>query len=246
VTTKDVVITSARAGELEAALDAAINKVEAAKMNANDMEAAREKAEQQLKGRIRLVAEELAFKLDDMDSRWPAYGLDKPGETQRPAAVTGVVVTLPSPRHVHLAWPPSDRAVRYKVRGRVIGKDAEPSTLAEVFEEQADFTTFAPGDVVTFEIVAVNIAGDSAPSEQVSVTLPLTPFTRETCQRPTPQRTRSSVCAPRIWNQGKADSGQERAGRFAPARRTPQRGVPTATFQTNLQDKTAAVFYKLF
>jgi hypothetical protein len=32
---------------------------------------------------------------------------------------------------------------------------------------------FAPGDVVKLDIVAVNSAGESAPSEPVSVTLPL-------------------------------------------------------------------------
>ena len=48
-----------------------------------------------------------------------------------------------------------------------------PRPVAEVYEEQADLMMFAPGDVVKVEITAVNGAGESAPSEPVTVTLSL-------------------------------------------------------------------------
>ena len=128
---------------------------------------------EQIKGRLRLVAEELDFVLDPLDARWTAYGLNKPGERERPGLVTGVQASLPSPKHLHLTWEPSERVVRYKVRALVVGKETEFRTVAEVYEEQADLTTFAAGEVVRLEIVAVNGAGESAPSEPVSATLPL-------------------------------------------------------------------------
>jgi hypothetical protein len=45
--------------------------------------------------------------------------------------------------------------------------------VAEVYEEQADLLDFAAGDVVTLDIVASNLAGDSAPSGAVSATVSL-------------------------------------------------------------------------
>ncbi len=59
------------------------------------------------------------------------------------------------------------------MRTLVVGKANEFQAVAEVYEEQADLTTFAPGDVVKFEVVTVNIAGESAPSEPASVMLTL-------------------------------------------------------------------------
>lgn len=173
VTGEEIRITSLHAGELEAALDAAINKVEDCVPDRDVKAKAREEAEEQLRGRIRLVAGELDMALDPTDPRWTAYGLPKPGETERPSQVTGVQVSLPAPKIVHLTWEQSERVVRYKVRALITGKDNEPRVVAEVYEEQADLLNFAPGDVVKLDIVATNSAGDSAPSEVVSITLPL-------------------------------------------------------------------------
>jgi hypothetical protein len=172
-TGQDIRITSARAAQLEAALDAAVNKVGGCATDIDTKAAAREAAEEQLRGRIRLVAGELDLVLDSLDPRWTAFGLDKPGETEKPAVVTGVQVTQPAARHIHLTWEPSERAVRYKVRALVAGKDLEARVVAEVYEEQADLLDFAAGDVVTLDIVASNIAGDSAPSEPVPATVSL-------------------------------------------------------------------------
>ena len=150
-----------------------MNKVGGCATDIDAKATAREQAEEQLRGRIRLVAGELDLVLETMDPRWTAFGLDKPGETERPAVVTGVQVSQPSPRHVHLTWEPSERAVRYKVRALVAGKDLEPRVVAEVYEEQADLLSFAAGEVVTLDVLAVNIAGDSAPSESVTVSVSL-------------------------------------------------------------------------
>ena len=172
-TGQDIRITSARAAQLEAALDAAVNKVGGCATDADTKAAAREQAEEQLRGRNRLVAGELDLVLDPLDPRWTAFGLDKPGETERPAVVTGLQASQPAARQVHLTWEPSERAVRYKVRALVAGRDLEPRVVAEVCEEQADLLNFAAGEVVTLDIVAVNLAGDSAPSEAVTVTVSL-------------------------------------------------------------------------
>lgn len=67
----------------------------------------------------------------------------------------------------------SERVVRYKVRGMIIGKETEPRVIAEVYEEQADVIMYSPGDQVKFDIIAINSAGESAPSEPVTVTFPL-------------------------------------------------------------------------
>ena len=59
------------------------------------------------------------------------------------------------------------------MRAHVVGNETEPRTVVEVYEEQADLMAFAPGDVVKVEITAENGAGESAPREPVTVTLPL-------------------------------------------------------------------------
>jgi hypothetical protein len=52
------------------------------------------------------------------------------------------------------------------VQAQVVGRDQDFETVTEVFEENAELT-FEPAQTVRVEIIAVNGAGDSAPSAVV-------------------------------------------------------------------------------
>jgi hypothetical protein len=97
--------------------------------------------------------------------------LNKPGETQRPEAVANVRANTTTPRVLALDWDPAERASRYKVRVQVVGRDPDFETVTEVFDPHADLT-FDPGTTVRAQIVAVNGAGESAPSQIVEQQIP--------------------------------------------------------------------------
>ena len=167
VDTPKLQITHLKAGKLEKALADAVNEINTCHTKVDKAATAREQAEEALKQRMRVVIDELSFLLGDMDARWVSFGLNKPGETQRPDQPQNVQASTPSPRVLALTWEPSARASRYKVRAQVTGRDQEFETVTEVFEPHVDLNTFEPGQTVRVEIVAVNGAGDSAPSQPV-------------------------------------------------------------------------------
>ena len=45
--------------------------------------------------------------------------------------------TVIGPNRLRFSWEPSARASRYKVRAQVVGRDAKPETVTEVFDEAA-------------------------------------------------------------------------------------------------------------
>ena len=166
VTDEKFVITHQRAGDLEEGLANAISKIDEYETKAGQCQTARDTAEEVFKKRIRAVIDELDFLLDPMDPRWTSFGLNKPGETQRPDQPQNVQATVVAPNRLRLSWETAARRSRYKVRVQVAGRDEKPATVTEVFEESAELT-FEAGQTVRVEIVAVNGAGDSAPSAVV-------------------------------------------------------------------------------
>lgn len=165
-TNPNLSITHQRADELEQALANAISKIDEFETKVGQCQGVRDAAEEAFKKRIRAVINELDFLLDPMDPRWVSFGLNKPGETLRPDQPQDVQVTATGPARLRFAWEPSARASRYKVRVLVVGRDQEFQTVAEVFEENAELT-FEPTQTVRVEIIAVNGAGDSVPSQAV-------------------------------------------------------------------------------
>jgi hypothetical protein len=159
-------VTSVKAGALEQELSAAISKIAECETMVSQASAAREAAEEALRKRIRIVIDELEFLLDPADPRWPSFGLNKPAETQRPETVENVQASNATPRMLSLDWDPAERASRYKVRVQVVGRDQDFETVTEVFDPHADLT-FDPGTTVQVQIVAVNGAGESAPSQVI-------------------------------------------------------------------------------
>jgi hypothetical protein len=160
------IITHQRAGELEQALSNAISKIDEYDTKGGQCDDVRQDAEETFKKRIGMVIDELDFLLDPMDPRWISFGLNKPGETQRPDQPLNVQATVIAPNRLHLTWGPSARRSRYKVRVLIVGRDQKPKTVTEVFEEETDLT-FETGQTVKVEIIATNGAGDSAPSETI-------------------------------------------------------------------------------
>ena len=145
-----IIITHQKAGELEQALSNAISKIDESDTKAGQCQIDRDKAEDAFKRRIGVVIDELDFLLDPLDPRWISFGLNKPGETQRPDQPENVQATVIAPNRLRLTWEPSARRSRYKVRVLVMGRDQKPKVVTEVFDEETDLT-FETGQTVKVE-----------------------------------------------------------------------------------------------
>ncbi len=166
VSDKKFTITHQKAGELEKTLAEAISKVDEYDTKIGQCDDARKKAEDDFKKRIGMVVDELDFLLDPLDPRWTSFGLNRPGETQRPDQPQNVQATVIAPNRLRLSWEPSARRSRYKLRAQVVGRDKDFETVTEVFDEEVELT-FEVGQTVKVEIIATNGAGDSAPSQVI-------------------------------------------------------------------------------
>ncbi len=117
--------TAVRAGELLAALDAAVNNndetggkvlgVEPAEVAADQALRDRDLTEAALDRRLHGLYAELEQKLDPLDPRWTAFGFDAPGAIKRPDAVEAVTFESLGAGKGKLSWTGAARATRYQV-----------------------------------------------------------------------------------------------------------------------------------
>jgi hypothetical protein len=121
---------------------------------------------------VREFFNDLTFDLEDMDSRWPEFGFNKPGQKETPPAPLNIVAVLIGPNAVALKWDAAPRAEYYRVWKKVVGVDT-----GFVFVESRADLDFAleglpSGAQVEIAISAVNAGGESAKSEVVKITTP--------------------------------------------------------------------------
>ena len=119
------------------------------------------------------MADELSQVLEDDDPRWRAFGLNIPADKQVPEAVTGLIVEPSDPEALSVNWEESVRAVRYQVEILVVGTDVAFHRVATVDDPSAELTDLDPGATVKVRVIAVNAGGSSAPSPEVSATVPM-------------------------------------------------------------------------
>jgi hypothetical protein len=117
--------TAARAGELLAALDAAVNNpdetggkilgIEPATVALTTAKNERDLCEAALDRRLHGLYAELEQKLGPLDPRWTAFGFDAPGAIKRPDAVAAATFESLGAGKGKLSWTGAARAIRYQV-----------------------------------------------------------------------------------------------------------------------------------
>ncbi len=83
-----------------------------------------------------------------------------------------MVVQPGGPGELFVEWPASARAERYLVQVQVLGVDTDFQTVETAYDTDADLEDLPPGKQVRVRLVAANDAGESAPSEAVTITVP--------------------------------------------------------------------------
>lgn len=166
-------VTAAAANAQFATFKAAVQQCVVAKTAQRTGRDERDGAERQLRKCMKQLMHELRAMLEPNDPRWLDFVTQVPSDVMRPEAVADLVATPEGPAELSLEWEPSARAARYQVEVRVTGVDAEFRRVLTVHDEWATVTGLTPGAEVTARVLAANDAGESVPSEEVTVTLPL-------------------------------------------------------------------------
>jgi hypothetical protein len=165
-------VTSARYGALKDQLLEARGNVNLQAKDTTDLLKIRDEKAEQLRNRIHSVISELNDRLPPLDSRWTAFGLNKPGAAEKPEVPQGVTVTLLGPTAAAVKWTAATRAAHYRVWKRVIGTDEQ--FVAAGSPADVDFTleSLPSGATIEIAVSAVNDGGESALSEKVTIVTP--------------------------------------------------------------------------
>lgn len=159
-------ITAANFAEFFDRLNAARAELRERIARANDAKDARDALVKALNKRLRDLIKELKMRLDPMDTRWGAFGLNMPGAKLRPETPTQVTVEVIGLNAVAIKWPPVPRAEYYRVWAWVDGENADPIPVGT--PRDPDFT-FENVHADRLAVSAVNSGGESARSEVVLV-----------------------------------------------------------------------------
>ena len=132
---------------------------------------ARDAAVAGLRKRVRGLIDELATLLSDTDTRWHAFGLNRPADPDTPEAVESLTLTLGTVGIIVASWPRAARATRYRPFVQIVGVDEEPVARDPVHDMTVNLTGFTTGQTVKVYIVAANDAGEAmaGPTEQILV-----------------------------------------------------------------------------
>ena len=167
-------LTHQRAGTLEQELDDAASAVRNSETDLLTKRHARTRAKKALAMRLRGAIQELTQKLDPLDERWGAFGLNAPGETDRPAQVQGVTLQSTTPGQIYCSWLRTERASRYRIKAKVVGRDQNFVKKKDVYGTDIILAGFTPGDVVQIIVIAMNVEeGDPSAVVEVTVARPL-------------------------------------------------------------------------
>ena len=167
-------LTHQRAGTLEQELDEAASAVRNSETDLRTKKNARNRAKKALAMRLRGAIQELAQKLDPLDERWASFGLNAPGETDRPAQVQGLTVQSTTPGQIYCSWLRTERASRYRIKAKVVGRDQVFVKKKDVYGTDIILAGFIPGDVVQIIVIGMNVEeGDPSAVAEATVARPL-------------------------------------------------------------------------
>lgn len=125
-----------------------------------------------LRQRLTGLREELGQLLDDDDSRWYAFGFNRPADPETPGVPDGLVITngVAGSGTLIVDWNDSRRSTGYKVFALATGA-TDPVEFG-LFEDSQTVITLPPGTVAQITVAAHNDHGYSAPSAPVNATAP--------------------------------------------------------------------------
>ena len=120
---------------------------------------------------LRTLLSELHQVLDPMDSKWLAFGFNKPGAKAIPAIPENVFATLIGATSVSLKWDSSARASYYRVWKKVVGVDEDYIPVGSPADVDFTLEGLPSNSQVEILVSAVNIGGES---QKTTVLLVLT------------------------------------------------------------------------
>jgi hypothetical protein len=162
-----VYVTAAMGASHLNSLSSGIQTVADCKRDQRSKREERDTAEAALLKLMRKVHGEVGVVLEPDDVRWLDFEDSAPGDEHVPEAVSGLQAESDTAGEADAEWLPSERAARYHVETLEVGRDTEFQRVQTVVEPGATLTGLTPGAQVRVRVVAVNGAGDSAPSDEV-------------------------------------------------------------------------------
>jgi hypothetical protein len=172
VSTTKITVTAALAGTLFTAFSGARTAAMDGNQDAGTKKIARDAAVQTLRDRLTGLINELGQLLDPTDPMWLAFGLNEPGAVNLPDAADGLTLTAGPAGTVQAHWSDASRATRYRVFKQVVGVDPIPVNIVTVNDADATLTAQPSGQQLKVYIVAANDAGQAAPGDAVTITVP--------------------------------------------------------------------------
>lgn len=132
---------------------------------------ARDAAVAGLRKRVRGLIDELTTLLSDTDTRWHAFGLNRPADPDTPEIVESVSLSMGAAGVIVASWPAAPRATRYRPFVQIVGVDEEAAARDPVHDTTVNLTGFTTGQTVKVYIIAANDAGEAmaGPTEQILV-----------------------------------------------------------------------------
>lgn len=162
-------VTAARATELHEQLAANAAAVSAARTTQRLKKEARDTAVETLNKRVRNVRSELAQLMPDNDPRWMEFGFNVPTDVFTPSAPENLTVVSDGSGRAALNWTKPANTVRFHIWQQVVGVDEKPVRVDSVTVTSTERSGLTTGAHVKFYVTAVNVAGESVPSDVVEI-----------------------------------------------------------------------------
>ncbi|MCX6855787.1 MAG: fibronectin type III domain-containing protein [Verrucomicrobia bacterium] len=162
-------ITAATAGARYAAFAQARKNAADKLEEQKTCKAPRDEAFDDLKLTIRLVIDDLGYRLPADDPRWGAFGLSSPNDPDTPESASEVELTVAGSNTVIVTFKHGKRADRHRIFARLLPEETEFTQHALVHDLSYTFTDLPSGKTLEVKITAANETGEAAPTEAVSV-----------------------------------------------------------------------------
>ncbi len=163
-------ITAARANELFTQLEAARGAINLQEALLGQLIELRDEKAEQLRARMSSLIGELKIRMDGLDQRWKAFGLNLPDALETPDGVEHVIATLIGPTAVALKWDPTARAEYYHVFKRVQGVDEDYVLVGSPADLDFTIEDLPSNKQIDIVVSAVNNGGEGERSEAVTIT----------------------------------------------------------------------------
>ena len=131
----------------------------------------RDPAEAQFRKRYRGVIGELGDLMEDEDSRWYQFGLNRPADPATPGAPLSAQASATGGGRVLAQIDGAKRANSFNFYKKLVNVDAHPVKVKNTDGTQWTYEGLPVGAVVEITVTGVNDAGEGLPSAPVPVTV---------------------------------------------------------------------------